>query len=220
MGSLRLVVLVAAAALAGCGGDSSPPQLVDGSRAAALPEKLEAHDDAVMTRVAVLEVGEVKDLSACGLAPASQTTDVVERVGLRGSSVTFAGPGTSLYGCDAIPGPPIPDPDNPGDGIWCSSAVARLDADGLNDPRLSLCEDADREVTAFAWVEPGPGTEWIVVSDAGTQEVYEVAGGLPVRVTSTDSAELGSSRASFDIEEYGAGGEKLRSYVLEAAVAG
>jgi hypothetical protein len=216
---LRLVALVTAVALAGCGVDDSSPQLVDGTRAETLPAELADLDDAVMTRVTVVQAGEVSDLAACDLAPESELAEVVERVGLRGSSVTFVH-GTALYGCNAIPGPPVLDPDDPGDGVWCSGAAGRLDADGLNDPRLSLCQDADSNLTAFAWVEPDADAKWLVVSDAGTREVYEVAAGLPVRVTTTDDVELESSRASFEIEEYAADGAKLREYVLEAVVAG
>lgn len=220
MGSLKLFCAVlAAATLAGCGGDAARPQLVDGSRAAELPAELTGLDDAVMTRTEVVPAGEVGGLVACDLEPASADTEAVERVGLRGSSITFAGIGTSLYGCHAIPGKPVVDPDNPGNGIWCSGAAGRLDAEGLNDPRLSLCQDADGNVTAFAWVEPDLDTEWVVVDDAGRREVYEVAAGLPVRVITTDSIDPDGS-ASFEIEEYAADGSKLRGYVLETAVAG
>ena len=65
-----------------------------------------------------------------------------------------------------------------------------------------------------------PGTEWVVVEDAGKREVYQVADSLPVRVTTTDGTAPESSRASFPIEEYAADGTKQREYTLEAAVAG
>jgi hypothetical protein len=60
--------------------------------------------------------------------------------------------------------------------------------------------------------------KWVVVSDGGTREVYEVAESLPVRVTTTENIGLG--KASFAIEEYAADGSKLREYTLEAQVAG
>lgn len=219
MGTLKLLgALVSASALAGCGGDS-PPQLVDRGPPADLPAELAHVDDAVMTRVAIAPAGEVEGLDACGLPPASDETDVVKRIGVHGSSLTFVGEGASLHGCNAIPNTPE-EPDRPYGGIWCSGAVGRQDPDGLSDPRLSLCQNTSREVTAFVWIEPEPDTKWVVVSDAGLQEVYEVAAGLPVRVTMTGGAELERSRASFDIEEYAADGTKLRDYALEAAVAG
>ena len=126
-----------------------------------------------------------------------------------------------MYGCDKILDPiNVEDPDMPGGGIWCGGAAGRLDNGMLNDPRLDLCTNTDDELTAFAWVEPRPDAKWVVVSDADKREVYEVAESLPVRVTTTDGTAPESSKASFDIEEYGADGTKLREYTLEAAVAG
>ena len=104
--------------------------------------------------------------------------------------------------------------------VWCAAANGRIDEDGLNDPRLSLCTNTDDELTGFAWVEPQPRTKWIVVSDAGYREAYEVAESLPVRVTTAGGVQQFSSNASFEIEEYAADGSKLREYVLETAVAG
>ena len=80
-----------------------------------------------------------------GCLPAGDTTGfkhiavVVERVGLRGSSLTFR-TGSTLYGCDKIPNPfTAEDPDLPYGGIRCASPNGRFDEGGLNDPRLSLC---------------------------------------------------------------------------------
>ena len=145
---------------------------------------------------------------------------VVERVGLRGSSLTFR-TGSTLYGCDKIPNPfTAEDPDLPYGGIWCASPNGRFDEGALNDPRLSLCPNTKNDVTAFVWVEPQADAKWIVVSDAGRREVYEVAAGLPVRVATTDGVQPENSRASFDVEEYSADGHELRAYTLDAAVAG
>ena len=226
MGRVRWIgsVLLLLLALAGCGGGDSSPQLADGSSPQAVPAALESLDDAVLTRTSVMAASDVDifELDACGLRPEADNTVVVERTGLRGSSLTFEGRGSSLYACDEIPNPiDIEDPDEPGNGIWCGGAVGyRDDAGMLNDPRLGLCTNTDEELTGFAWVEPQSATKWVVVSDAGTREVYEVVESLPVRVTTTDGVEPFSSNASFDIEEYAADGSKLREYVLETAVAG
>ena len=221
MGRLTFVAALAVIA-AGCGGGgSSPPQLVDGSPAADIPAVLGELDNAVATRVHVWRASDYdRDrLDACGLEPATGETAVVERIGVQGSSLTFAGTDSSLYGCSRI-SDPFQEPDRPGDGYWCGGAAGRLDADGLNDPRLTLCTAEDGDLTAFVWVEPRPETKWVLVSDAGRREIYEVVESLPVRVTTTDGVESESSRASFDIEEYAADGTKLREYTLDAQVAG
>jgi hypothetical protein len=182
-----------------------------------------------MTRTAVVPAGEVAsdELAACSTPVAfggsntqglERITTVVERVGVQGSSWTFAA-STLLHGCDRIPDPAKDPDDNPYGGLWCGSASGRLLGATLNDPRLDLCTSADSDLTAFAWVEPGPDAKWIAVSDAGNREVYEVAESLPVRVTTTDNVNPVGS-ASFTIEEYAADGSKLRDYTLRAQVAG
>lgn len=221
---LRLLgALLVVAALAACGGDSSPLQLADGSQAAELPAALDELDDAVLTKTEVTAAMDVDQVAlvACDQRLESDATPVVERVGIAGSSWTFRGESSSLHACEKIPDPiEFEDPDNFGGGIWCAIATGRLDADGLNDPRLDLCQTAGGDVTGFAWIEPLPDAKWVVVSDAGTREVYEVAESLPVRVTTTDGTQPQSSLASFDVEEYAADGTKLREYVLETGVAG
>ena len=209
-------------ALAGCGGGDSPPRLVDRSEVADLPTQLADLDDGVLTRTEVKSETDLDhaEYEACGVPEDSGGRVVVERTGLHGSSLTIES-GYLVYGCDRVPDPATAeDPDRPYGGIWCGAANGRIDEDGLNDPRLSLCPDTDGDVTAFAWVEPSAGAKWIAISDAGGREVYEVAESLPVRVTTTDGIQPESSRASFGVEEYGPDGTKLREYVLEAAVAG
>ena len=220
MGSLKpLGTLLMLIALAGCGGDG-PPQLVDGSQAGELPAELAELDDAVMTRLAVKSETEFdeEELRACGVLFDGERM-VVERVGVRGSSLTLPS-GRLLYGCDGIPDPSTAvDPDRPYGGIWCGGANGRLDDGKLNDPRLDLCANTDGELTAFVWVEPQRNAKWVVVSDAGSREVYEVAESLPVRVTTAEHIDPAGS-ASFNIEEYAAHGSKLREYTLDAQVAG
>ncbi|MET0939360.1 MAG: hypothetical protein ABWY51_09085 [Gaiellaceae bacterium] len=219
---MRTLVGVLLLVLAGCGGGDSPAQLVDGSAPASLPAELDALDGALLTRTEVKKESDLDqdEYEACGVPADREDGAVVERTGLHGSSLTIES-GRLLFGCDKIPDPATAeDPDLPLGGIWCASPNGRIHNGVLNDPRLDLCSSTDSEPTGFAWVEPQPATKWIVVSDAGTREVYEVAASLPVRVTTMDGARTGSSRASFDIAEYAADGRKLREYVLEAAVAG
>ena len=51
-------------------------------------------------------------------------------------------------------------------------------------------------------------------------EVYAVAGGLPVRVTTATGVQFEDARASFELAEHDAAGKLLRRYRLDAAVAG
>jgi hypothetical protein len=222
MGALSALVGALLLALAGCGGGEPPPQLVDGSLAAELPAELADLDDAVLTATAVKNESDLHqdEYAACGVPADGGDRTVVERIALHGSSLTIES-GRLLFGCDKIPAPlTAEDPDLPFGGIWCGRANGRIDEGRLNDPRLSLCPNTDDDITGFAWVEPLPNAKWVVVSDAGTREIYEVAESLPVRVTTTEGVQSGSSRASFDVEEYAADGSKLREYVLETAVAG
>jgi hypothetical protein len=207
--------------LAGCGGDDSSPQLVDGSEAAELPAELAGLDDAVMTRTAVKRESDLDDeYDACDVPRDSGDRTVVERTGVHGSSLTIES-GYLLFGCDKIPDPATAeDPDLPYGGVWCSSPNGRVEDGQLNDPRLSICPNAENDITAFAWLEPQQDARWVVVSDAGNREVYEVGESLPVRVTTTDGTTLEGASALFPIEEYGADGTKLREYTLRAQVAG
>jgi hypothetical protein len=217
---LRAASLVVLLVLAGCGGGDPSPQLVDGSTPGDPPAELAELDDAVMTRTLVMAAGDVDEirLQACG-APQADDTTVVERVGLHGSSLTFAGSVSSLNGCGAIPDQ-VQDSDRLFPEAPCEVSVGFLEQGVLNDPRLGLCTNTDGDLTGFVWVEPRPGTQWVVVTDAGRREIYEVAESLPVRVTTTDGVRPESSRAAFAIEEYAADGSLVRDYMLEAAVAG
>jgi hypothetical protein len=222
MGSLKpLGTLLVLIALAGCGGDGSSPQLVDGSEAPEVPAELEALDDAVLTRTAVKSESDLDDeYDACDVPRDSGDRTVVERTGVHGSSLTVES-GYLVFGCDKIPDPATAeDPDLPYGGIWCGSPNGSLESGELNDPRLSLCPNTTDDITGFAWVEPQPNAKWVVVSDAGNREVYEVVEPLPVRVTTTDGTTIEGASALFPIEEYAADGSQVREYTLEARVAG
>jgi hypothetical protein len=205
--------------MASCGG-ASPPRLADGSRAPKLPRALDGLEHAVMTRTVVKRESGLDQAAyrACGV-PADGDRPVVERTGLHGSSLTIASR-ASLHACDEIPHPATAeDPDRPWGGVWCGGSVGRLRNGNLNDPRLDVCSSTENDLVAFVWAEPEPRTRWVVVSDGGVQEVYEVAASLPVRVTTTHGIDP-AGRASFAVEEYSADGTKLREHTLEAQVAG
>jgi hypothetical protein len=214
-----LSVLLLALALTGCGGPVHPERLLDGSRAPARPSALRSLSGrVVVTRVRVATLGELgRDVTACvkSYAPLRlpRMATVVERTGLEGASVTFR-KGQLLYSCDAAPGRH----DRP--GPWCGGSVGRFRGGLLNDPRLDLiCRDAAGKMLGFAWVEPVRGARYLVVQRSGYQEVYEVAGAMPVRVTTSD-VETEGSGATFRIAVYARDGFLLARSTIHAVVAG
>jgi hypothetical protein len=72
----------------------------------------------------------------------------------------------------------------------------------------------------FAWVDPSESSRYLVVEQPGYAEVYEVAGDLPIRVTTTRGVRFEGASATFQILEHDAEGRLVRRYTLEAAVAG
>jgi hypothetical protein len=104
---------------------------------------------------------------------------------------------------------------------WCGTVYGKLAAGRLADPRLDiLCVTRDGEPIASAWVEAGANARYVVVSQAGYAAAYEIAAGLPVRITSTRDVDTSRARATFEVSEHGADGGLLRRYRLEAYVAG
>lgn len=140
---------------------------------------------------------------------------VVERTGVTGASVTFVDPGhRGVHACDAT------DVSRSRADRWCAHAVGRLSDARLGDPRLTItCRDADGAPVGFAWVQPSHPATYVVVQQPGYAEVYAASGSTPVRVTTTD-VDLASSHATFAISEHARDGRRLRSYDLEAQVAG
>ena len=83
MGALRTLVGVLLLALAGCGGGDSPPQLVDGSVAASLPDELDALDGAVLTRTELKNESDLDqdEYEACRVPADGEDRTVVVRTG-------------------------------------------------------------------------------------------------------------------------------------------
>ena len=232
---IRPVVAVAARAAAvgaalavvavGCadrGHKADAARLVDGSTPPALPKALDIVErHAVATRVRVTRASE---LGARGqtclrrLRPEftiPRGTIVVERTGSLGASLTLRDdPQHVVLGCDRT-GRPTGD-----EGLWCDRTVGRLFSGHLRDLRVDiLCRSKAGTPIGFAWVEPAVGTRWIAVRSGGRSELYEVAAGLPIRVTTTDVA-VETSSATFDLREYDAHGKEVRRQRLHAGVAG
>ena len=97
-----------------------------------------------------------------------------------------------------------------------------MHAGRLLDPRLELagCSTSSGDPIAFAWIEPGRRTRYVALHRNGFVEVYPVLAGLPVRVATTSDIDLDTSSASFEVSEYDADGRRIRSYTLDARVAG
>jgi hypothetical protein len=142
---------------------------------------------------------------------------VVARVGVNGESITFrSSSGHTLIACDRAAAV------SEGRDVWCGIAAGRLEHGRLQDPRLDLagCRNAAADPVAFAWVEPGRAAHYVTVAQPGFTEVYRVASGVPVRVTTTSGIDQEGSRASFRITEHDGDGRLLRAYTLDARVAG
>ena len=211
--------------MAACDGSdvTVPKNLMDGSSATELPIDLEGIErSTVLTSVEVTRAAEIDAGSAVASCLQQDWDDrpfgpIVVRVGVSGESVTFRNRSRrGLYGCDNSEGP------REESRQWCGGAFGQLDRGHLRDPRLDMgaCTTRAGGLLGFAWIQPSRGTRYVVVRQPGYAEVYEVAGGLPVRVTTTSDVEIEGSRAAFDTSEHGSDGELIRRYRLEARVAG
>ena len=211
--------------VAACDGNDhgAPTTLMNGAKAAELPVDLEGVENpAVLTSVTVRRVEEIEGASAVATCLQQDLDDrpygpIVMRIGVSGESVTFRNRSRrGLYGCDNSQGA------REEDRRWCGGAFGQLDGGHLRDPRLDMgaCTTREGGLLGFAWIEPAPGAKYVVVQQPGYAEVYEVGGGLPVRVTTTSDVEIEGSRATFELSEHDANGRVIRRYRVDARVAG
>lgn len=210
-------------ALAGCASGSDPPRaLVDGSPARAAVVRFESVDGPVLrTVVRRLDLASARvstNAGSCLRAGWSSRpgSPVVRRVGTSGESVTFPGrSGRTVQACDGIGA-------RAGSTRWCGHAFGRLVGGALLDPRLDVggCATADGDAVAFAWIDPGPGTRYVVIGRDGYSEAYGTDRALPVRVAVTERIELPRSRATIVGSEHDARGRLLRRWEVDAAVSG
>jgi hypothetical protein len=224
---LRLSLLVLASicvSTPACGGrGTAPGTLLDGSAPQSPPVELHGSPErVVLTKVSLVRAETVRrgsPLAACLRGPARGTRPqgvIVERIGVSGESLTFRDT-TGLHSCDNSPGP------REGDRRWCGGSYGALHRGHLRDPRLDVagCSTQIGATTAFAWVEPKEtGARYIVVEHGDYAEAYETAAKLPVRISTTGGINADPLSAVFDLSEYGASGERLRRYRLEAFPAG
>jgi hypothetical protein len=199
--------------VAGCDHGSRPGRLLDGEAAA----EFRPVSGSVVTQTRVVRAAFLgRRFSDC-VSDSRANTLVVERIGVFGESLTFRDRGGQhVHACDGGF-----DPTGERRPPWCGRSVGRLYDGRLLDPRLDiLCRGADGRRLAYAWVEPVAGSRWIGVDQGSYTEVYEVAGGLPVRVATRRGIDAGAARATFHLRQYGTRGNELLRGDLEAAVAG
>ena len=212
---IGLLIFVAAA----CGGGGGrPKRLLSGAPA---PEFVPVRGS-VLTKGRVVRRGTLGNrfdecLSAGDAASIPSDAAVVERLGVRSASLTFAGEGgAGVYACDG-------GVDSAGERRppWCGLVFGEREAGRLLDPRLDVnCRDHEGHSLAYAFVEPIVGAHWIGVQQQGYVEVYEALAGLPVRIATTTGVDLPRSRATLDVTQYDVAGRQLAHSDLEAAVAG
>jgi hypothetical protein len=218
----RAPLVLGVMCLAGClhDGPSPPPTLLSDGSPARPPRVAPAGVDGttVATRVRAVRSNAIEAGSAAARCLGSWGRAeglVVERTDVRGTSVTYLGPGRrAAYACERA-----------GAGsttveLWCGHAFGKLEEGRLRDPRLDLsCRSEDGAPLAFAWVQPGRGAAYVVVAHRSYNELYRVVDGVPVRIAG-DDVDIASSRATFAVSEHAADGRRLRDYELEAAVSG
>ncbi len=156
-------------------------------------------------------------LRACrGRGPrdwASRTLVVDRRYDFRRSLTYRTLDGRSLASCDSI-----------GVAIearrWCGAATGTLFGGRLRDPRLVLCVPPSGRPVGFIWVNPVRRARWIGVVSGSRTELYRVAGGLPVRVSTDRNVRLRGSMATFVVRQYAGDGEVVSRRRIVARVAG
>jgi hypothetical protein len=211
---LTLPAAVVCLAVACSSGGGRPGHLLDGRTA----PRFGPVRDSVVSTARVLERSDVQDcLVGADREFVGASAIVVERIGVYGRSLTFASrDGTRVYACDG-------GVDRAGERAppWCGAVVGRRERGRLLDPRLDVvCVDKRDRPLAYVFVEPVADARWIGVRQDGYVELYEVVGGLPVRVETTRGIDLEDARAAFELTQYDAQGHELVQATLEAAVAG
>ena len=218
------VLVVGSLFAAGCNNNdsSAPATLMNGARAPELAVHLEGVEGPLVTtlvatsRIDAIESGS-KIAECVERAGGDRLSGpIVVRVGVSGESATFRNETRhGLHGCDNSPGP------REAGRQACGVAFGQLSEGRLRDPRLNVgaCTTKDGEPLGFAWVEPVPNARYVAVEQDGFVEVYELAGGLPIRVT-TNEVDIERSSAAFTLSEHATNGELIRRHRVEARVAG
>jgi hypothetical protein len=223
---LTVVSLVVAALLAGCAGESDGDvalELLDGSAAGEAPVELDGVDGrTVLTAATAIPIDAIAPDSAAAdcmrdeFAELDAVGSAVIRVGVASESVTFAEASRrGLYGCSNSSGP------REENRRWCDGAWGQLFSGRLRDPRLGiLCKATNGAYVGFVWIQPAEGVRYVAVEQPEYTEVYETAGGLPIRVATVSGVDVETSSATFAVSEHREDGRRIREYELKAFVAG
>ena len=196
---------------------------MDGSAVQRPPLKLEGvTEPAVLTEVKVVRPSaqDNEERSASCLRM-RDTVDPqgpsVERIGVYSETVTFEeSSGGAIFGCDNSPG------SREENRRWCGGAYGQLYGRRLRDPRLDIggCRTGEDAPIAFVWVELAENARFVAVRQPGFVEVYEPAGGLPVRIATTSGFIADPLGVTIDVTEHDEEGKRLRSRRIEAFPAG
>jgi hypothetical protein len=208
--------------LAGCDAHGDRPStLMDGSRAHGPGVDLDGvSSPAIATKVLVRPAKTARagsKAASCIRAQRAQGRPrgaVVQRVGVESSTVTYVSD-SGLHGCDNSRGR------REGDRRWCGTSFGVLKRGRLDDPRLDIagCGTDSGAPMGFAWITASRA-RYVAVAQDGYSEIYEPAGGIPIRIATATGIEVDGSRATFRVSEHDAQGRLLRCYELDAVPAG
>ena len=206
--------------LAGCDTDGGRPStLMDGSPTRGPEVDLEGvSSPAVATKLQRALTTPRSATASCIRAHGAQSRPhgaSVERVGVESSTVTYVSD-SGLHGCDNSRGR------REGHRRWCGTSFGVLRRGRLDDPRLDVagCTTDSGAPMGFAWITAGPRARYVAVAQDGYAEIYEPAGGIPIRVATATGIEIDGSQATFRLSEHDAHGRLLRRYELDAVPAG
>ena len=214
---LALIILLCAS----CGSKTEVQvRLADARPAPPLPAALRGMSDAVLTRALAAGPGRISPserscVNALTNSVPAANVRMVERVDVRGTSLTFRVPGTArVFGCLSNRGPRHR-------GVtWCGHVVGEIRHGLLLDPRLDIaCRDRHGHPWGSVWIDPDPRARWIVAREQGLAQVYPVVGPLPIRIT-TSAVDVRSASATFIVEQYDGTGGRVAFSIVRAAVAG
>ena len=220
---LTVAALALLVAAGGCGGSGldAPDRLSDGSVPPAVPAELRGIEGAVLVGTRVvrgLDLEREPYVDCLKDVPGGAPAVAVERVTVDGRTFTFAtADRRTLIACDGAARALEPR------GRWCGEASGRWEVGGrVNDGRLGMtnCQTADRKTVAYVFVNPAPRARWLVVDHDHFREIYDASDPYPVRISTTDGIDKGTSSLKVRVRSYDADGKEVGDETLHPVVAG